>query len=162
MCIRDRRYAALARIAHRLETVTLRGSERFYVDSWGQMASSTDVRAYWDFWSAEEADGTPGYPALAMSPHVRFHIQGPVDFWQRAYVATPTLTGYVYPKYFTGDRELGPLFTVTFGNGVKAQLTEVVALALQVEGLYTQFLDHLYIVDRWGLFTASTLELTFD
>ena len=156
------RYAALARIAHRLETVTLRGSERFYVDSWGQMASSTDVRAYWDFWSAEEADGTPGYPALAMSPHVRFHIQGPVDFWQRAYVATPTLTGYVYPKYFTGDRELGPLFTVTFGNGVKAQLTEVVALALQVEGLYTQFLDHLYIVDRWGLFTASTLELTFD
>lgn len=156
------RYAALVRVAHRLETVTLRGSERFYMDSWGQMASSTDLRAYWDFWSAEEPDGSPGYPSLAMSPHVRFHVQGPVDFWQRAYVVSPTLTGYVYPKYFTGDRELGPLLTVTVGNGVRAQLTEMLALALQVEGLYTQFLDHLYIVDRWGLFTASTLELTFD
>jgi hypothetical protein len=72
------------------------------------------------------------------------------------------LTGYVLPKYFTGDRELGPLLTVTFGNGLAAQLTEVLALAVQIEGLYTQFFDHLYIVDRWGLFTASTLELTFD
>ena len=43
-----------------------------------------------------------------------------------------------------------------------AQLTEVIGLAVQVEGIYTQFLDHLYIVDRWGLFTASTLDLTFD
>jgi len=156
------RYAALLRAAHRMETITIRGSERFYVDSWGQMASSTDVRLFWDLWAAQDEEGSPGYPALTMSPHARFHVQGPVDFWQRAYVVTPTLTGYLYPKYFTGDRELGPLVAVTLGDGLKAQLNEVVALAVQLEGIYTQFLDHLYIVDRWGLFTASTLQLTFD
>jgi tetratricopeptide (TPR) repeat protein len=156
------RYAALARIAHRMDTLTIRASERFYIDSWGQMASSTDARLYWDFWSLDDEDGNVGFPALTMSPHLRFHFQGPVDFWQRAYTVAPTLNGYLYPKYFTGDRELGPLFTVTVGNGVRGQLTEVLAIGVQVEGLYTQFLDHLLLVDRWGLFTASTLELEFD
>lgn len=156
------RYAALVRAGHRFETLTLRGSERFYIDSWGQMASSTDLRLFWDFWALEAEDGTAGYPALTLSPHTRLHVQGPVDFWQRAYIAAPTVTGYVLPRYFTGDRELGPLLTVTLGSGLAAQLTEVVGVAVQIEGLYTQFFDHLYIVDRWGLFTASTLELTFD
>jgi hypothetical protein len=28
-----------------------------------------------------------------------------------------------------------------------------------VDGVYTQFLDAIYVYDRWGLFTATTLEI---
>jgi len=157
------RYALLLRGAHRFDEATLRGSERLYIDSWGQMASSTDVRFLWDFWAAESEGSDIGYPQLRLTPHARFHIQGPVDFWRRAYVGVfPGVDAADYPVFRTGDRELGPLFGVTAGSGIRVGLTEVLALSFQAEGIYTQFLDHLYIFDRWGLFTASTLEIEVD
>jgi hypothetical protein len=156
------RYALLFRGAHRFETATLRGDERLYVDSWGQMASTTDLRILWDFYTPEGKDGGDAFPQMRLTPHARFHIQGPVDFWQRAYVAVPTQNGFQIPALRTADRELGPLFSVTAGLGLRAAVTSELALAVQAEGLYTQFGDHLYIYDRFGLFTASTMELEFD
>jgi hypothetical protein len=165
------RYALFLAAAHRFETVTLRGSERLYIDSWGQKASSTDVRLYWDMWSAAPAGTKPaagsggdeaGYPRLELGPHARFHIQGPVDFWQRTYQAFPSAGGFEIPLLRTGDRELGPLFAVTFGSGLRLAFTEVVSASVRAEGIYTRFLDHLYVFDRWGIFTASTLEIDVE
>lgn len=145
------RFAVLGRFARRFEPATLRVDERLYIDTWGLKASTTDVRFLFDV-----------NDALRVGPHVRFHIQGPVDFWKRVYEASPTSGGFSLPTYRTGDRELGPLFGVTAGGGVRYQLTEVFAATVQVEGIYTQFLDHIYVFDRLGLFTATTIEMEVE
>jgi Protein of unknown function (DUF3570) len=145
------RFALLLRAAHRFDTATIRGDERLYIDSWGQKASTTDARFYLDLTDQ-----------LRLGTHLRFNIQGPVDFWQRAYVGTETAAGNEIPQFRTTDRELGPLFAITFGGGLRYGFTDAFAVNLQVEGIYTQFLDHIYIYDRVGLFTATTFELEID
>jgi hypothetical protein len=145
------RFAILGRIARRFETATLRVDERLYIDTWGLKASTTDARFLIDLGES-----------FRVGPHVRFHIQSPVDFWKRAYAAALTPTGWSLPTYRTGDRELGPLFGVTAGGGVRYQLTESLSAGVQVEAIYTQFLDHLYVFDRLGLFTATTIEMEVE
>jgi hypothetical protein len=145
------RFAILGRIARRFETATLRVDERLYIDTWGLKASTTDARFLIDLGES-----------LRVGPHVRFHIQSPVDFWKRAYAAALTSTGWSLPTYRTGDRELGPLFGVTAGGGIRYQLTESLSANVQVEGIYTQFLDHIYVFDRLGLFTATTIEVEVE
>lgn len=143
------RYAVLLRGMHRLDESTIRGDERLYMDSWGQMASTTDLRYFLDFTEKVRFGG-----------HLRFHFQGPADFWQFAYVADPLPNGsLVLPEIRTGDRELGPLLAATLGALGRYQLTENFALQIEAQGIYTRFLDHLYIVDRWGVFTATTAEI---
>ncbi|MSP26013.1 MAG: DUF3570 domain-containing protein [Myxococcales bacterium] len=156
------RYAGLIGAMHRLETATLRGTERIYKDSWGQLASTTDLRFLWDFYGGAEKDGDATYPQLRLTPHARFHVQSAVDFWQRAYVATQGIGGFILPEFRTGDRELGPLWAATGGVGLRAGLTDVLSLGVQVEATHTRFLDHLYIFQRWGLFSATTMELEWD
>lgn len=145
------RVAFLVRGAHRFDTVTLRGDQRFYFDDWGMFASTTDGRLPIDLDSMTR-----------VGPHLRFHIQNGVGFWERAYVATPNPVGFNIPTFRTGDRELGPLFALTLGGEVQRQLVEGLAVKLQVDGIYTQFLDHIYIFDRFGVFTATTLELEVE
>jgi hypothetical protein len=145
------RFALLGRVAHRFEASTLRADERVYVDTWGLKASTTDARWLFDVTKA-----------FRVGPHVRFHIQSPVDFWKRAYTAAPSPQGWQIPKYRAGDRELGPLFAVTLGGGIRYAFTEQLAIQVQAEGIYTQFLDSIYVYDRWALFTASTFEVTIE
>ena len=73
-----------------------------------------------------------------------------------------TRTPPTIPVYRTGDQELGPLFGATLGGNFRHQLTPAFAAALSVDGIYTQFLDHTYVFDRWALFTATTLELVVE
>ncbi|MFO0758207.1 MAG: DUF3570 domain-containing protein [Byssovorax sp.] len=147
-----KRFALMGRLSHRFENATVRGDERIYTDTWGLKASTTDARFFYD-----------ATKSLRVGPHLRFHIQGPVDFWKRAYVAEQTPTGeWSLPKYRTGDRELGPLFGVTLGAGVRYKLTDIFAVSVQAEGIYTQFLDHIYVYDRWGFFSATTLEIGLE
>lgn len=145
------RFAVLLRAAHRFETSTLRGDERLYVDTWGLKASTTDARFLVDM--RED---------LRVGPHLRFHIQTPTDFWKRAYTAEKTPQGWELPKYRTTDRELGPLFTVTLGGSVRYAVTKAFAVSFEANGMYTQLLDHLFLYDRWGLLTTTTLELGVD
>ena len=142
------RFALLGRWAHRFEASTLRADERVYVDSWGLKASTTDARLLLDL-----------NKSIRVGPHARFNIQGPVDFWQRAYVATQSSEGWTLPKYRAGDRELGPLMGVTLGGTARFALSDIFAVNVQVDGVYTQFLDAIYVYDRLGLFTATTLEI---
>lgn len=153
------RFAVFGRIAHRFETSTLRADERLYIDDWGLKATTTDLRFLYDV-----------NDQLRVGPHARFHLQSGVDFWKRAYSAIPIFAnpgdpspvGYSYPKYRTGDKENGPMFAATFGLGARYQLSEIFSASVQVEGIYSQYLDHLYIFDRIGVFTSTNIDMEID
>jgi hypothetical protein len=151
--IKRYRYAALLRGIHRFDLgATLRVSERLYMDSWGQRASTSSLRLFVDL-----------SDSFRIGPHARFHLQGPVEFWRRAYRAPRNALGtYDIPKYRTTDRELGPLWAVSAGSSLRFQLSEVFSASVYAEGIYTRFKDHLYLYDRIGLFTASTVEMEIE
>ncbi|MDI1434087.1 DUF3570 domain-containing protein [Polyangium sorediatum] len=145
------RFALVGRAAKRFEKTTIRGDERVYVDTWGQMASTTDARFFFDV-----------NDDLRLGSHLRFNIQSSVDFWKRAYVATQSATGWNVPEFRSSDRELGALMGFTLGANARYALARVLSAQLQVEGLYNQYFDHIYVFNRFGLFTAVTLELEVD
>lgn len=147
-----RRFALSSQIAHRLEFSTVRASERLYIDNWGLKASTTDAR-----WFVDASE------RVRLWPHVRFHAQSPVSFWQRAYVSDGQ-PGFSLPEFRTGDRELGPMWAVTGGGGAKVFLgssahPHFFAVSLEADAVYTSYLDDLYISSRTGVLGSLTLEL---
>jgi hypothetical protein len=146
------RYVASARLAHRYTSSTLRLDERVYTDSWGLKATSTDVRMLFDV-----------DPRVELGPHLRFHAQAPVDFWQRAYILRP---GFDFPALRTGDRELGPLVTTTVGGTLRVGVGPSTrprswVVGLELSGASTQYLDDLYITSRLSGLGALTMEVEF-
>jgi hypothetical protein len=149
-----RRLAVTGRYAHRLDGSTLRLEERVYDDSWGLVASSSDVRWIFDLGRR-----------FAIWPHARFHAQNSVSFWQRAYISGPG-PGWNLPEYRTGDRELGPLWTIEGGFGIKWYLgsdaePERWALQLTSDAMYTSFLDDLFLTSRTAVLGALGLQGQF-
>jgi hypothetical protein len=147
------RFALTGRIAHRFDGSTIRFDERAYRDSWGLLASTSDLRYVIDLGSRVE-----------VWPHVRVHAQQGVDFWQRAFEAVPGPDGHLGPPQFrSGDRELGPLATATLGLGLRWRLSSAGAppwiLFVQGEGMVTRYRDALYITERRALFTTIGLEV---
>jgi hypothetical protein len=139
------RYALWGRLLHRFSTSTLRLEERLYTDSWNLRASTTDVR-----FLKERGE------RWQWRSHARFHAQSPVSFWSRAY----TLTGGGVPALRTGDRELGPLWSVTGGEGLRGRGGRARPGAWTIGGdvdvTWTSFLDDLYIGNRLaGILTLS-------
>ncbi|HTB78896.1 MAG TPA: DUF3570 domain-containing protein [Polyangiaceae bacterium] len=148
------RFALTGRYAHRFDASTLRLEERAYRDSWGLMASSSDGRWIFDLGKR-----------FALWPHVRFHVQTPVSFWQLAYVSAPA-PSWNLPAYRTGDRELGPLWTTEGGFGIKWYLGSAAdpgqwAVQLTADGMYTAFLDDLYLTHRLAGLAALGFEGAF-
>ena len=148
------RYALTWRYLHRYEASTIRFDERVYADTWGQRASSTDLRYLADV-----------SRRVMMGPHLRFHAQSAVDFWQRAYVAKrgPDYGGWYLPALRTGDRELGALFTTTAGGSMQIAIgsderpTEWM-LGFMADGGWTNYLDAIYITQRFAMYGGMTLE----
>jgi hypothetical protein len=145
------RYAATGRYAHRFDESTLRLEERIYNDSWGVFASSSDARWIFDLGRR-----------LEFWPHLRFHTQGSVSFWQRAYVSS-SATGWNLPLYRTGDRELGPLWTTEGGLGLRWYFGSEAEprnwqLGLSGDVIYTSYLDDLYVTSRTGALGALMLQ----
>jgi hypothetical protein len=150
------RYALSGRIAHRFDSSTVRADGRLYHDSWGMWAGTLDARYLLDV-----------SERVLIWPHARFHAQRGIDFWQRAYEApvapdgTPTI-----PRYRTGDRELGPLYTWTAGAGVRAVIIrgrrQSWSLTCEVETIFSRYLDDLYITQRRALFGNLSVEASFD
>jgi hypothetical protein len=142
------RFAVSERLAHRFRASTLRLDERLYADSWGLKATTTDARYLLDF------------GRLELGPHVRAHAQSPVDFWQRAYAIGP---GFSYPALRTGDRELGPLLTLTGGGSFQAALgpratPRAWVIGVDVNGMWTRYLDDLYLTQRVSFVGGVSLE----
>lgn len=141
------RYSLSALLAHRFGTATVRVEERLYVDNWFLMATTTDATIPVDV-------GT-----VRVWPHLRFHAQKGVDFWNRAYVVSRDLQGdVVAPQLRTGDRELGPMIAATAGGGIRIG-GERIGLTIQADAIYTRFLDHLFIQDRIAGFGGVVFDL---
>ena len=143
------RFALTGRIAHRYAHATLRLDERLYADSWSLKATSTDARYLFDASTRWE-----------MGPHLRFHAQTPVSFWERAYILRP---GFDYPALRTGDRELGPLLNMTGGWTFRVQLGPEARRSAWVLGFdlnvtETRYLDDLYTTQRLSTLGGFTLE----
>lgn len=146
------RGAVSARLAWRTGSTTIRLDERLYTDSWGLNASTTDGR-----WLVDVS------PRVTLWPHLRGHVQTAVSFWQRAYAA-PTIDQL--PALRTGDRELGALFTLGTGGGLRLALGKAGAvddfvLTTTVDGMWTEFADALYVTQRFAAIVSTSLEVTF-
>ena len=68
------------------------------------------------------------------------------------------------PLYRTGDRELGPLWTMEGGGGIKWYLGSDAEprkwqLGFTADAMYTAYTDDLYISSRTGYLGALTLEV---
>jgi hypothetical protein len=151
------RFALTARLAHRFTDSTIRLEERFYQDTWGLTATSTDLQYIIDLGRR-----------VSIWPHARLHLQAPVTFWQRAYDVVYTPGGaWNIPALRTGDRELGPLRALTGGGGLRVAVgpdTDPTSwvIGLRGDAIYTGFLDDLYITQRTSGFGALTLDTVFE
>jgi hypothetical protein len=147
------RYAITGRLGHRFDGSTIRLEERVYADSWLLLASTSDIRWIFDVGRR-----------FAIWPHAHFHVQSGVNFWQLAYVSNNNGGTWDLPQFRTGDRELGPLNTVSGGGGIRAYLgpsadPQAWSLTLQGDAMYTDFLDDLYIQNRTGFLGTLTFEV---
>jgi hypothetical protein len=116
------------------------------------VASTSDVRWIFDLGRR-----------FAVWPHAHFHVQSGVNFWQLAYVSNNANGSWDLPMFRTGDRELGPLNTVSGGGGIRAFIgskadPEAWSITLQGDALYTSFLNDLYISNRTGGLATLTFE----
>lgn len=144
------RYAVSGLLARRFSGFTLRLEERLYVDSWGVMGTTTDGTLPIDLGDV-----------VRIWPHVRFHAQKGADFWERAYVVTPTASGFSAPTLRAGDRELGPLLGMTGGGGIRFG-GDTMGLTIQADAFYSMFLDHLFASSRIAAFGALGYELILE
>ncbi len=128
-------------------SATLRVAERLYTDSWGLLASTTDARFIM---------GLGG--GFRLWPHLRAHAQSGVSFWERAYVAQPGSGEIRFPSLRTGDRELGPLFTGSFGFGAQYATQPGINSSWLFTALAdvgrTSYLDALFTDQRTSLFVS--------
>jgi hypothetical protein len=151
-----RRGSLSARLSQRFSGSTLLVSQRLYADDWGLEASTTDVRFVVDV-------GQRLYPWF----HVRGHIQTAVGFWQRAYTATDAGAGAGgFPRFRTGDRELGPLQAGSLGAGIRwnvgpPERAETIGLVAQGDAVLTAYRDALFIVNRQALLGVLQVEVEF-
>lgn len=151
-----KRFSVSARLAQRISGwSTFAISERLYQDDWGLKASTTDLRmlmdasARWFIWT-----------------HFRVHVQSGVSFWHRAYVGRPGPIGIEVPALRTGDRELSPLASGTFGGGIRWLIgrdtrPDAWSLLFQTDVLTTSFTDALFIQNRQAFFNSLALEGKF-
>jgi hypothetical protein len=149
------RYALGGRLAYRLGLSTLRVEERVYVDTWEQLASTTDARLLRDF----------GRRVLA-GPHVRFNVQNGANFYHRVYHAV-TAPELALPIFRTTDRELAPLVEGEAGANVRWELSpeaSKIGYALVGSGdvMYTRYLNSLYISNRLAFFGTAGIEVVFE
>lgn len=149
------RYAASARLAHRFARSTLTLWDRAYLDSWGLLATTTDVK--WVFELSRR---------WSVWPHLRFHDQSAATFWRRAYVGRIGAGSVVVPEHRSGDRELSPFWTATAGPGLRFDLgsptPRSLSATLEFDGAYTQFRDALYIDHRWSGLAVAGFSARFE
>ena len=82
---------------------------------------------------------------------------------RRAYAAIGANPGAIRPPEIrTGDRELGPLRTLTGGGGMSVLLDPRWTASLQVDGVFTNYLDALYLTHRRALLAALSVQAVYD
>ncbi|HEX4514398.1 MAG TPA: DUF3570 domain-containing protein [Polyangiaceae bacterium] len=142
------RFALTAKLARRLRRSTVRVDARVYGDTWNLLAFTTDVR-----WLADLGQ------RWRIGPHARYHVQSAASFWKLAYVSDGTSV----PAFRTGDRELGPLMSLTGGGRARYAFgstrdPDAWALTADVDVTYTGFFDDLYITKRLSTLVSLAVE----
>jgi hypothetical protein len=150
------RYALTGRFGYRFAHGTLRIDERLYADTWALHASTTEVRYFIDL-----------SKRFTVFPHLRGHVQNGTYFFRRAYVSMFSGTTAELPRYRTGDRELGPLATLTAGAGASfgigpSMRPSAWTLELQTDFIGTEFLDDLYVKSRAAVLVAGGIVGVFE
>ncbi|EYF02829.1 Hypothetical protein CAP_6409 [Chondromyces apiculatus DSM 436] len=146
------RFALTGRLAYRFRGATLRLEERAYADTWSVVASTTDARYMFDVGRR-----------VTLWPHLRVHVQSGAFFWERAYGASRGASGAIEaPTLRTGDRELGPLNSLTGGGGMSVLLATGWTATLQVDSIFTHYLDTVYLTHRQALFGALSVQAVYD
>jgi hypothetical protein len=147
------RWALDGRLLHRFSRSTVRIDQRFYQDTWGLRATTTDVRYFFD--ASEQ---------VRIGGHFRFHAQNAVTFWRLAYQAAETSQGPRVPALRTEARELGMLYTPTEGLDVRIVLDrqQRFALTFGADVGYTKFIDQLFIDHRVSVLGMTQLEMDFE
>lgn len=149
------RVAIGGRINHRMGGVaTLRVEQRFYGDSWGVKASTTDGRYLYDLTDR-----------LRVWPHARLHMQTGAGFYQLAYVAQVDAEGNPtgIPQYRTTDREASPFAAFTIGGGARLGLTSdkasiQYAIVTTADLMYSRYFQSLFLTDRTALWGTIAFE----
>ncbi len=144
------RYAVTGRLARRGAHSTLILSERLYADSWGLLASSTELNNVYDLSNR-----------LFVGPHVRLHVQNGASFYRLGYVGDVTPGVASVPEYRTGDRELSPLWTATIGGGALWEFATSWSASLQADVGYTEYSNTLFIEDRTSFLSALLVNKEF-
>jgi hypothetical protein len=149
------RYALGGRLAYRFAFYTLRLEERAYVDTWEQLASTTDGRLLRDF----------GRRVMA-GLHARFNVQNGASFYRRVYHAV-TAPELELPVFRTTDRELAPLLEGVLGGNARWDLSPEsakIGYALVGSGdvMYTRYLNSLYISNRLAFYGTVGVEVSFE
>lgn len=150
------RFAVGGRFNKRLNNATLRIEQRFYLDTWGIKATSTDSRYMVDL-----------SRHLRVWPHLRLHAQSGANFFRLAYsAALDPNGGLTLPLYRTGDRELAPLITATAGGGVRIGLGEPegevkYGITLVGDVMYTRYLKALYVTARTAVYGSVGFDVEF-
>jgi hypothetical protein len=150
------RLAVSARLAQRISGwSTFVVSERLYRDDWGLQSTTTDLRMLMD-----------ASPRWFVWTSVRVHFQSGVSFYRRAYAAQIGSGALQVPALRTGDRELGPLASGTFGGGIRWLLgrdtrPDAWSLVFQSDVGTTAFDDALFIQNRQAFFNSLQLEGKF-
>ncbi len=153
------RYSLSARLNHRFQASTLRIEERLYLDSWEQMATTTDIQYLIDVGSH-----------VLVSPQIRFNAQNGADFYQRAYAAAIPATAngsLLLPAYRTTNRELSPLMTVFAGLGARFALSPPMAstqygLSFRTDAMFTRYLDALFLTSRTAIYGTLGFDAEFQ
>jgi hypothetical protein len=144
------RYAVTGRLAWRGASSTWIFSERLYTDSWGILASTTELNNVYDVASN-----------LFLGPHLRLHVQNGADFQQLGYVGSVIPGAATVPRYRTGDRELSPLRTATIGGEVRWDFASSWSTNLQADGGFTDYQNSLYLRSRASFLGALLLSKEF-
>jgi hypothetical protein len=148
------RVAMSGRLAQRLAGSTFIFTERVYTDDWGLLASTSDLRFLMDASSR-----------VAVWTHLRGHFQSGVSFYETAYSVVSVPGGPPrFPRWRTGDRELSPLSSGTFGAGARWHVgpdtrPSAFGLVAQADVMTTLFREALYIRNRQGYLGLLQLEV---
>ena len=143
------RYALAGLLAHRFVGATLRLEERLYVDSWRQLATTTDMLLPIDVGRS-----------FRLTPHLRVHAQNGVSFWQLGYDVKETGGSILASGLRTGDRTFGPLLGFTGGLGMRIG-SEDLSFSVTADAVDTYFLDQLYLTNRIGGLGQTMFDVRF-
>ncbi len=142
------RHAAAVRGLRFVEAIdaSVRLDYRLYGDSWRLFAHTIEA--------ALVKNVSRGWQ---LSSWLRLHYQGGADFWRREYTVNDVDS---LPTLRTTDRSLSPYWQSTVG--IRGEYSwSTWKTYWQVAGMYSSFLDHLYIDSRIAIISQGGLRWVF-